>query len=282
MQEPALELYLPHLSMVELMGSPEHYSIYQQSVVAMLSVKDQYVFEDVILKLHQKPTMEEVTALNDVRYESAGEKKREHELLNAWYDTWAECCITPKDALYSLFFTYKIRQIDLLDMDDFFNYQLEQNYDNNFPRFSRFLSLTLRKYANKLLEPEHELTADEWIKQKQEEIKRDLLGEEKTDKIKGRPARKSDDKLTVLNQEQTVLLVHYLQKSKMIFQGDFLKSNQAGRAFHILTGFSADTIRQKLGDAELKLINTKKNLTDLDNAFAKIRILIANDLKPKK
>jgi hypothetical protein len=282
MEQLALELYLPHLSMVELMGSPEHYSIYQEAVVAMLSVKDLYVWEDDVLKFNQKRTMEEVVAINEVRYVSAGEKKREGELVNAWYDTWAEYFITLKDPLYSLFFTYKLRQIDLLDMDDFLNYQLEQNYENNFTRFSRFLSLTLRKYAKKILEPEHELTADEWIKQKQEEIKQDSSTGEKKGKLKGRPQRSSDDKLTVLNQEQTVLLIHYLQKSKMIFQGDFLKSNQAGQAFHILTGFSADTIRQKLGDTELKLINTKKNLTDLDNAFAKIRILIANDLKPKK
>lgn len=269
MEQISLELYLPQLAETELMISTETFDQFQKAVLRTLDIRSQYAWEDEILKLHGKTTMDEVAELNAVRYVDAGKKERDGQLENAWFDTWAECYITQKDKLYSAFFVYKIRHIDLLDMDDFLNYQLSDHFKNDFTKFCRMLTLALRKYSKFLLTNDHLVTATEWAQHKDKEIKSGVIDEEKTGKLKGRPNRTGDDKLTALNQEQTVLLIHLLQRSKIFFQGDFLTNKQAGQAFHILTGYSADTIRQKLANTELNAINNKKNLTDLDNIFCK-------------
>ncbi len=68
-----------------------------------------------------------------------------------------------------------------------------------------------------------------------------------TEKIKGRIAREAGDKLTSLNLIQTTLLIQFLQEERIILKGDYLTYTQAGKAFYILTGYSAHTIRQHLG-----------------------------------
>ncbi len=280
-----LELNIYYLSIAEALRSEEEYTDYQGAVVKMLELKNMPIPESEILQRHQKKNMQEVFEQVEngfLIYAKAEQKDESGNVTFVWYDTWADYFISENDPLYSVFFTYKIRHIDLTDIDDFLNYQLTEKYDGNFPRFTRFLTIAMRKHATALLTNAHIKTANEWLLLKQEEINQNSSETETVVNIKGRPKRTGDDKLTVLNQEQTVLLIHYLQKAKVFYQGDFLTNKQAGQAFHILTGYSADTIRLKLGSNELDLINSKKNLTDLHNLFIKISNLISNELKDKK
>jgi hypothetical protein len=261
------ELSLYHLSLIENMHPDQEYDIYQGAVAKMLYIKDMSITEAEILERHQKQTIKEVfeqTENGAARYFKTNQEV-EGNKVTIWYDTWADYIIGEKDPLYTMFFTYKIRHLGISHLDAFLNYQLTVRYDNNFPRFSRFLTLALREYEKQLLNDTHMKTANEWLQMKQAEISQETVSDEKEIRIKGRPKRTGDDKLTALNQEQTVLLIHYLQKAKVFYHGEFLTNKQAGQAFHILTGYSADTIRQKLANHELDTINSKKNLTDLAN-----------------
>ncbi len=279
--DKSLELYLPLMALTEITYFGNNYSKFQEAVLRTMDIRSQYAWEDEILAHHVKGTILEVTEKIEARYVSAGAKDRDGHLVNAWYDTCADTYITEKDKLYSAFFVYKIRHIDLMDIDDFLDYHLLNHFSNDFEKFCRFLTLALRKYGNDLLERNHFLTASEWAQQKDAEMN-SATDEDKAIKVKGRPQRTSEDKLTALNQEQTVLLIRLLQESKGILQGDFLSNKLSGQAFHILTGFSADTIRQKLSTTELEPIRNRKNLTEVDNFLAKLRIQIGKELKDKK
>ncbi|MBI3134211.1 MAG: hypothetical protein HYZ14_05985 [Bacteroidetes bacterium] len=280
MERSPFEINLHYLSMAELYAFKDDYPGYEDTVLKMFALKDEFVFEDEILKNHGKQTMQEVEEENDVRYVEVGEREREGKPVRVWIDTWADQIIMPGELAHGIFFTYKIRHLDLTDLDAFLDFHLEKYYADDFTKFSRFLTLTIRKHARRLLQGEHVLTIQEWIKQKQDEQSSEQ--QEKTVRLKGRPQRNGDDKITVLNQEQTVLLIHYLKKAKVFFQDDYLTNKQAGQAFHILTGYSADSLRQKLANHELNQINSKKNLVDLKNLFVNIMNLISNDLNEKK
>lgn len=108
--------------------------------------------------------------------------------------------------------------------------------------------------------------------------------EEKTETIrsKGKIKREREDNLTRLNQEQTTLLVHFLQAGKIILRDEYLNNKEAGQAFSVLTGYSADSIRQNLSETELKRISNKKNLDSLSNALTSLQLLIDKERKEKK
>jgi len=89
--------------------------------------------------------------------------------------------------------------------------------------------------------------------------------------------RKALDKATVLSQEQSVLLLHYLKEIKVFLREHNLSNKDAGIAFGILTGYSHDTIRQKLGKLE-PLLNYE-NLEFLYNYTVRLQKAIDIDLK---
>ncbi len=97
--------------------------------------------------------------------------------------------------------------------------------------------------------------------------------------LKGRIKRSADDHLTKLNQEQTALLIEYLKKGRIILKDEYLNDKQAGLGFHILTGYSPDSLRIKLSEKGISNIKTKANLKELYNALINITNLISNDLK---
>jgi hypothetical protein len=100
--------------------------------------------------------------------------------------------------------------------------------------------------------------------------------------VKGRIQRSSGDNLTKLNQEQTALLIDYLKEGRLILKDEYLNSKKAGMAFSILTGYSPDALRIKLGKKEISKIKTKENLKELDNVLTALKILIDKDIKGQK
>lgn len=94
---------------------------------------------------------------------------------------------------------------------------------------------------------------------------------------KNKIKRGANDKLTCLSQEQTALLMYYLQQEKVLLAGEYLSDKDAGTAFEILTGYSQNTLRQTL--SKYNRLMTKENLKELGNLLTHIQIAIGKDLK---
>lgn len=97
--------------------------------------------------------------------------------------------------------------------------------------------------------------------------------------VKGRPQRTAGDNLTKLNQEQTALLIDYFKKGRIILKDEYLTDKTAGYGFHILTGYSPDSLRIRLNKKELSKVTHTANLREVYNALIHVTNLIANDLK---
>ncbi|MBI4930509.1 MAG: hypothetical protein HY841_07090 [Bacteroidetes bacterium] len=111
--------------------------------------------------------------------------------------------------------------------------------------------------------------------------KEEISGTEKI-KTKGKIKRERDDKATRLNQEQTALLIYCLRKTQVILKDEYLNNKETGQAFSILTGYSADTIRQNLNKSELARIATQKNITALLQTLTDIQKLIDKEIMPEE
>jgi hypothetical protein len=86
----------------------------------------------------------------------------------------------------------------------------------------------------------------------------------------------------LLNQEQTALLIYCLRKTKVILIDEFLNNKEAGVAFSILTGYSADTIRQNLSKTELHKTATAKNVEMVEKALKEVLKYIEKQVKPEE
>lgn len=100
--------------------------------------------------------------------------------------------------------------------------------------------------------------------------------------LKGRMQRAPGDNFTRLSQEQTALLIELLRFGRVILSDQYLNAKQAGVAFHILTGYSADGLRMKLNKKELVMLKTKDNLNEIRNTLTRLLIQIDSELKPPK
>lgn len=170
------------------------------------------------------------------------EGKREQ----VYYDIWAKENISNTDSFFPFFFSCRITHIDLLDIDHFLNSHLIHNFDSDKKKFFRFLELIIRRYKYLLNEDITE-TIKEWQKLKESEPELSGANEATEEKVKGRMQRENGDKLTSLSLVQTALLIQFLQQNNIILKGSYLTFTQAGKAFNLLTGYSAHTLRQQLG-----------------------------------
>ncbi len=92
---------------------------------------------------------------------------------------------------------------------------------------------------------------------------------------RGKVERGPKDNFTCLNQEQTVLLLYYLQHERAFLKDEYLTGQDAGRAFEILTGYSQHTLRQKL--SKFNLYQTPENLKTLSQFLNRVLLAINND-----
>ncbi len=271
------ELNLQELTSVQYSNHLSTFEEYKALGAAMLKKSEKYISDEDVLM--EQEEVEDFSKHPDRYVKEEIPKKRRGKIVRVWYDLWEDYEITPKDLNYDFFFALKLRNLDLLKIDAFLDYQLEKTYEGETTKFTRFLQLVLRKFEKKVLQPDYIQTAMEWISEKQKQTNSDE--KELSVKSKGIRKREPEDKLTKLNQEQTALLIHYLQKGNIIFSDENLNKKQAGQVFSILTGFSADSLRQNLSKTELERIATKKNLIELSNVFTRLGIVINNDLKEK-
>lgn len=293
MEEKNYTLNLRDISIYENLIFPDSFKEYSEMAEFLLRTNRMFLLEDDLINNHKdepevKDLMEQgnmpigaITQAFPNRFlrEGIHSKKdgAENEGVWGWFDLWTEYEITPADTLYDLFFTYKLRQTDLLELDNLLSYSLHNNSGSNTD-FIRFLRLTLRKHGDKLLQPEQTETINEWIAEQEKETTLSGTADAKT---KGRPKRERDDKITCLNQEQTALLIYCLRETKIILKDEFLNNKEAGRAVSILTGYSADTIRQNLNKSEVARLATIKNIDTVTKALNDLLKFIEDRVKPE-
>lgn len=100
--------------------------------------------------------------------------------------------------------------------------------------------------------------------------------------LKGRMQRVAGDNLTRLSQEQTALFIELLRFGRIILNDEHLNAKQAGMAFHILTGYSADSLRIKMNKQELKNLKTQTNLTEIHNTLTRLTLQVESEIKELK
>lgn len=288
MQKQEYELFLNRLSLPEYLNFREDYNDYVQAVILMLDLDRKYLFEDDILKEYDAKSMDEVTSKHVNRYFHTGSLKKKNEkikddpFIRIWYDVYSGIYIEKSNPYYDLFFAYKLRQLDILNVDEFLSYQFEKWGIENKEMYLRFLKLVLRKYEGKLLNPATILTSIEWIRNN--ETQEQLSGDTKTDfkiKTKGKFKREANDGKTLLNQSQTALLIHYSMAGELFRREEYLTNSEAGLAFRILTGYDSEAMRQNLSEKNIADLKTPKNLKQLTSTLGHLIELINKDLQKK-
>ena len=292
MEKRSHGINLNQLTAAEYFSFRASFNEYSEAVLFMFKIKDDFLYEDYLIEEYKNDSeverqikdgmqaMDAIRAAFPDRFFGAGSrrKKGKEEFTPVWFDLWEEnYVITPEHPLYDLLFVYKLRQTDLLELDKFLNDFLENEADTKTD-FIRFLKLTLRKHGKRLLQPEQLETINEWITEKEKEVALSGTAEPKT---KVRIKRERDDKVTLLNQEQTALLIYCLRKTRVILIDEFLNNKEAGHAFSILTGYSADTIRQNLTKTEVAKTATAKNVEVVEKALKEVLKYMDKEIKPE-
>ena len=275
------ELLLNQLTSFEsiyLRADEEKFDEYKQMAYLFLNHKRKHLLEEDILKnFKEGMTLEKLFSQNPKRFIQGPNIQKAEKMVSTWYDIYGLEYVETGDNFFDYFFTIKLRHLDLLEIDNYLSYHLENSFVNDFTKFHRFLNITVRKYDNTLLNPKIIDTINEWITGSEKEITQ--KGSDKEEKIKGRIPREAGDHLTVLNLSQTALFIQYLQKARFILKGDNLNDTQAGKAFHILTGYSAHTIRQTLGSKGLVYGFKHEDYKELHQSVSELLSLIEKDLK---
>ena len=274
--------HLTHGEHIVNMKNPEKIAEYEHMAFMFSARKGKYLFEENILKGYREGmTLEKLFDQEKGRFIQGANHKKDGKNQKTWHDISSYEEIERQDDFFDYFFTCKLRHIGLLEIDSFLAFHLDYSFDNNKKDYFRFLNITLRQYQDKILSSNIAETVKEWIKLNEvgDNLK-DLSGTET--KTKGKIKRGRDDNATKLNQEQTALLISFLRASKIILKDEYLYNNEAGYAFSILTGFSADSLRQNLSESAVKRISTKKNIAIISNAIISLQLLIEKELKEKK
>jgi hypothetical protein len=268
------ELVLNHISYGEqVLRNEKDYEDYRQLAYLFLNHKGKHLFEeDILSHFSENMTLEKIFAQSPRQYIQGMNQpnpKKDGKREKTWYDTFDTEFIEPEDDFFDYFFACKLRQVDLLQVDDFLNYHLEKKFGSDTDKFVRFLLIVLRKHKD-LLKQDVLDTVSEWSSS----LSKTTPSAEQAS-VKGRMKRTADDGITFLNLEQTALLVHFMQEARMLLKDEYLNNKQAGQAMSMLTGYSSDTLRLEIGSPK----KNRKNLTDLYNALIKLSHLIERQIK---
>ena len=275
------ELNLNWITTIEQLQYSDTFSIYQKEVTLLLNLKHQILNKSQVITLFnlENKTKDnlniETILLQYPHFIKLGKQlknKINSQTSNletvSYINLAAEYLINPTDFYYDKFFIRKLRQINTINMFDFLYYHLEKNDKSDSKRFILFVKLALQKHQVELLTPELTQTVNEvlsFIESRQVNPSNETPTQITKRKIK----RDANDKLTVLNLEQTVLFISYLQKERFILPNEYLSDKTIAEAFELLTGYSPHTIRQSLGKYP-NFIN-KSNSKELDLLIEKIK-----------
>lgn len=141
-------------------------------VTTMALIYDKQINADIdtFLKANKIEHFEDIVKMYPANYYN---NKRKLDLNKKYktYHFWIEEYITPNDLGYDFFFAYKLKQMNLLKIDAFLNYQLEKYFDDDAQEFNRFLTLCYRKFKDVYIDQSKIDTINEWKAIKEEEIK---------------------------------------------------------------------------------------------------------------
>jgi hypothetical protein len=296
-----LELNLGWMAIHEQLKFKDQFKEYGTTVVLLLTSMDKYLLEADVKKQFNSDDIENILNTNPhLLKTNAFIKNADGTLIYKYMHIAESYDVQPDDLLYDYFFAYKLRELTLQSVDAFLDYHLHFYYNHDVTKYVRFLKLCLRTHTDKISK-ETLMTAEEWIEEKliqdkhqkevQQEKRQQALFDIKAQqseslaepelKIKGKyPKREAHDDLTTLNQEQTVLLIHYLQQKKVVLKDEYLTNKNVGIAFELLTGYSQNTLRQDL--SKQNHFKSKLNLKALDNVLTAMKLAIDKDLKETK
>ncbi|HYG53113.1 MAG TPA: hypothetical protein VD905_19575 [Flavobacteriales bacterium] len=258
-----VQINLNHLTTWEYLNFKGSFRDYKEVIICFLHAKRLVASEKDILASERSASMADIMPVYPERFINLGRGQ--------WLDIWANVPIVSTDPFFDTLFAYRVRQLDLLQIGQFLQCALDAGLTQ------RFISLLLLKHGS-LLTPLQLQAVNLWsecIKQPEYKVPSGFPV------IKGRPKRQKGDRLTCLSQEQTTLLIHYLQKTQITFSGDYLNNNKAAQAFELLTGYSAEKIRKSLTQEQLQEISDKNNLTALYNSIIKLSIQVNQDITNK-
>ena len=277
------ELNLNWITTIEQLQYSDTFSIYQKEVTLLLNLKHQILNKSQVItlfNLENKNKTKDNLNIETILLQYPHLIKLGKQLKNkinsqtsnletvSYINLAAEYLINPTDFYYDKFFIRKLRQINTINMFDFLYYHLEKNDKSDSKRFILFVKLALQKHQVELLTPELTQTVNEvlsFIESRQVNPSNEIPTQITKRKIK----RDANDKLTVLNLEQTVLFISYLQKERFILPNEYLSDKTIAEAFELLTGYSPHTIRQSLGKYP-NFIN-KSNSKELDLLIEKLK-----------
>jgi hypothetical protein len=259
----------------------EYYERYKDVAGVELYSLEKIIPEGTLMPEFNNFPIEEVAQKIPPRFWDAGKIKLGKTKITGWCDLLEDITFTPEqESAYGRFLLYNLKFISLLLYDKFLDFHWNKYFNSDIKKFSRFLKLNLREQVHGKLEDEKLQTINEWIDLRTKESETETGKKIKT---KGKPKREQGDQRTVLSQEQTTLLIHYLRVSRIIYPGDeYLSNQEAADAFSSLTGYSSERLRQTLGKNELAKITTSKNMTDVINSLTHAILLMKNDLKDKR
>ena len=277
------EINLNHLTTYEYGKHKDNFEQYKKDVIALFLPADTFHFESDILKEYKAKSMNEVLATHPDKFVEIGSrtKSKPNECEKTWYDLSQVYIVTPKDPTYDLFLIYWLRNLDLKNIDGFLSHHLEKYFDGNFINFHRLLLLAIRENGEKLLTSKQVDTINEW-KTQTASTQQEVSATKTVKRNKSKTKRESEDSLTCLNQEQTALLIYYMQNAKLILKNEYLNNTEAGQAFSILTGYSNETLRQELGHCKIAENVSKKNLNEVHNAIKQLLLVAESALNQRK
>lgn len=247
---------------------------YTYQVATMLDLLKIYTTKDEAIQEHKAGMWEDLLKAEPYRYaEIAGSKI---------VDLQTDLLITPDNPMYNMLFAYALRNCTLFRIEKFLDYHLAKYYGSDLRSFVKFLRLLIRQYATvEMVIPQAEaVTAAEWIAEREREEKEQATQVSGTTDKGEKIIRRRDDGLTKLSQEQSVLLLQYLQELGAILPDRLLTNTVAARCFSQLTGYSANTLRQDW--VNYSTLETVENLEKLHTFFTRLSIHVNNKLPGKK
>ena len=283
------ELNLNRITIIEQLKHPNTFLTYRKEVSLLLNLKQKSLSEHELLNLFhpytyknssQETNNNDTTSIESILSQyphvikGANLARDNKGIMNqTYFDLETDYIVMPDDFCYDKFFVRKLRQVDLIDLQHFLEFHLEKYYNSNKKLFVNFLKLAQRKHQAEFSQVELSQTVNELMV--------DVLNSDPQNSKtyshfpKRQLKRDANDKLTALNLEQTVLLISYLQKEKIILPDSYLSDKTISQAFELLTGYSQHTIRQSLG----QYINfrNKINLKQLDILIDRLKYCISGE-----
>jgi hypothetical protein len=278
------KLILNHINHGEYeVATEKEFGEYTQMAFLFLNHKGKRLFEKDLLDLYREGmTIERLLSQEEGRFIQGSNVKVDGKMQKTWYDIASTDEVGRGDSFFDYFFSCRMRHISLQDIDAFLDFHLKYSFGDDKKTYFRFLNIIMRQYEERILSPRIMDTVREWMKMNDLETgSEELSGKANGIRTKNKAKRDRNDDLTKLNQEQTALLIHFLQAGKIILKDENLNNKEAGQAFSLLTGFSADSLRQNLSKEEIVRISNKKNFDAVSNALTSLQLMISRELKEK-